>query len=660
MEKSKNVEHAISHVYPSLVQIYVITTYYEDGREKKAEASGSGVIISPEGYVVTNHHVAGNAIAIRCILSTKEELSAKLIGTDALSDLAVLKLDLSQRSPEVRPLPVAHFGSSKDLKVGDPVWAMGCPLAISQSVTKGIVANKDMMFSKFIGGDLVLNGEDVGSLVKWIGHDAQIQPGNSGGPLVNLEGEIVGINEIGLGSMSGAIPSDLAKSVVQELIAHGKVKRAWLGAIFQPLLKGGIQTSQGLIPIHPDTPGVLVGGVVPDSPAERGGLQPGDIVVAVDENPVKVHFREELPSFHMLILSKPIGQIVRFKILRDGKEQTLSLTPELRENAEGKETEVKEWGVVIENITTLIAKELQLHNKHGALVTSVRPGGPASQAIPPIEAGDVIVQVGSSPIPNKEALLQSTAKLTEGTKVVSTAVTLERKDAHLITVVDVGIREPPPPAQESKKPWLPFATQVISKKLASALALPVAKGVRITQTYPEDHVQKTDFHVGDILTYIDGIPIEASEPEDADVFDAMIRNYRVGSKVEISILRSNKPMKVGVVLQERPKSEKEFKIYENVDLEFKARDISYFDRIKNRWNSNEPGAVVSEIQRGGWASVGGLLEGDLIQAVNGEKVMGIEDLELLVKKSRDPSSKGTVFLVKRGIHTFFLELEPTW
>src|SRR5947207_13301916 len=149
-----------------------------------------------------------------------------------------------------------------------------------------------MMLPRALAGRFTLDGEDVGSLVKWIGHDAAIQPGNSGGPLVDLGGEVVGINEIGLGSMSGAIPSELAQQVARELISHGKVKRSWIGAEFQPLLKRHEQA-------NPDARGVLVAGVVRGRAAEAAGLKAGDVVLELDGTPVTARFREELPAFNL-------------------------------------------------------------------------------------------------------------------------------------------------------------------------------------------------------------------------------------------------------------------------------------------------------------------------------------------------------------------------
>ena len=157
---------------------------------------------------MTNHHVAGKTKAIVCTLSSREEIPAELVGTDPLSDIAVLKL----KPAKPRKFPVASFGSAASLKVGDRVLAIGSPLALSQSVTMGIVSNTEMIMPQLFWpfNRMTLEGEDVGSLVRWIGHDAPIFGGNSGGPLINLKGEIVGVNEISIG-LAGAIPADLAQ-----------------------------------------------------------------------------------------------------------------------------------------------------------------------------------------------------------------------------------------------------------------------------------------------------------------------------------------------------------------------------------------------------------------------------------------------------------------
>ena len=182
---------------PLLVRVEVVTNEaLRDGCEKLEDPEAERSF-TDKGHVLTNHHVAGKATRIICRLSNREEIEAELIGTDILSDLSILKLDLSSRR-ETSPLPVAQLGDSSEVSVGDTVLAMGSPAGLSQSVTLGIVSNTEMIPPRSSRFDL--DGENVGELVRWIGHDAVIYPGNSGGPLVNLDGEIIGVNEVGIGS----------------------------------------------------------------------------------------------------------------------------------------------------------------------------------------------------------------------------------------------------------------------------------------------------------------------------------------------------------------------------------------------------------------------------------------------------------------------------
>ncbi len=260
------IESAIARVKPALVRIRVVSTDFSDGREVKMQVVGSGAIITRDGYLITNHHVAGHAVRIFCTLWNREEIEAELVGTDPLTDIAILKL---KPDHPVRFTP-AEFGDSSDLKVGDYVLAMGSPMALSQSVTLGIISNTEMTMPRFWGssGRFRLDGEDVGSLVRWIGHDAAIYGGNSGGPLVDLRGKIIGINEIsyGLGRRDSRQPGPEASP--NRSWPKAGFERSWLGLDVQPLFKRS-----------EDKHGVLISGVLENSPAAKAGFKPGDLLL---------------------------------------------------------------------------------------------------------------------------------------------------------------------------------------------------------------------------------------------------------------------------------------------------------------------------------------------------------------------------------------------
>ena len=638
------VSRAIARVYPSLVQILVLSTYSEGGRERKAGATGSGAIISPEGHVITNHHVVGRATAIRVVLPTREELEAKLVGTDPLSDIAVIQLDLSRRPKGSPPLPAATFGASESVRVGDAVLAMGCPLALSQAVTRGIVANVDLRIPR----PIEIEGENVGSVVKWIGHDAQIFPGNSGGPLVNLDGEIIGINELVMG-LGAAIPADLARAVAQQLIARGKVERAWTGMTFQPLLKES--------PVS--TTGVLVSGVLPGTPAAEGGVRPGDRIVAVEGKPVTVRFDTQLPAFTNELLQRTPGKPLALQLVRGSQTVEVKLSPLARDAARGKESEFKEWGMTGRRLTRVEAIDLQRPDTRGLLVGTLRPGGPADKAVPALRREDVIVSVAGKPVESPEALSKTTADIVRTAKApVPTVVGFERGAEKLLTVVEVGIRPPQEPPQEARRGWLPVNTQVLSPKLAIALGIKGRKGARVTQVLPDGDA--SGLRVGDVVTKVDDALVEASEPQDVDVFDALLRAYTPGSKALLAVLRDGKPMQLTVTLKEAPRLENELRVYEDVALEFRARDISYLDRVKRRWAKETTGALVSQVDAGGWASVGGLRTDDLVLAVDGTTGRAVKELEQVLRRLTETKPGQVVFFVRRGVQTLFVEVQPAW
>jgi serine protease Do len=643
-ETQRAVDEAIRKVYPALVRIHSVSLYYSDGREVKGESAGSGVIISRDGYVVTNHHVAGRSRRLRCTLSDKREIEASLVGSDALADVSVLKLK------EGGPFPVATWGDSESVKVGDPVLAMGSPRAISQSVTLGIVSNKEMTIpALYWPYSFRVDGEDTGSLVKWIGHDAQIFPGNSGGPLVSLSGQIIGINEISLG-LAGAIPGNLARVVATELIDKGEIKRSWLGLSVQPLLKGGGQDK-----------GALVGGVLPDSPADKAGLKSGDVLVSYGGKPVQVRYPEQLPELNRRMLETPIGEAVELVYLRDGKEHRAKATTEARGPAQGEQGALKSWGITVEEITLLASKELQREPHSGVVISSVRPGAGSTEAKPPLQGDDIIVSVQGKDVRTIKDLVAVSEELTKDkAEPVPVLVAFERKTQKMLTVVRIGYRDTLDRSAEATKAWVSASTQVLTPDLAKALGVPGKKGVRLTQIYSGGAADKAGLKVGDLILRLDGDEIAASQPEDVEVFPSMVRQYAVGAKVKLDVVRDGKPSVVEVTLGPSPQSSRELDEYRDPHFEFTARDLTFQDRVQQKLEGDERGALIAGVENGGWAALAHLAVGDIVQSVDGTPVVDAASLKARMAVIHEKKPTRVVFFVRRGVHTVFVELEPDW
>jgi serine protease Do len=640
------IDAAIEKVKPALVRIRVVSTEFGEGREIKQQAVGSGSIITKDGYIITNHHVAGHATRMFCTMWNREEIEAELIGTDPLTDISIIKL----KPEKPRTFSFISFGDSSQIRVGDYVLAMGSPMALSQSVTLGIISNTELVIPRFWGGgDFKLDGENVGALVRWIGHDAAIYGGNSGGPLVNLKGDIIGINEISYG-LAGAIPGNLAKSVADQLIAKGKVVRSWLGIDVQPLFKHSNEQH-----------GILISGVMEDSPASAAGLKDGDLMLRLNGAATDVHFDEQLPEFMARTTSLPLDKEAVAVVKRDGKDVTVRLKPAEREEIYPKQKELKQWGLTVRNLSSILAREMKRDSTDGVVVTSVRPGGPAGGAKPALDVRDVIIEVGGEPIKNVQGLIEFTRKLTDGkTEPVPVVATFERKAARFLTVVKVGIQELKDPGLEVTKAWLPVETQVISRDIAKELGDPGLKGFYITRVFADSTAAKAALKPGDFITAVDDEKLTASGSEFEDELSSLIRQYDVGKTVELSILRGKDKMKIPVELARSPRLRREMKKYRNDDFEFTVHDVSFFDAAAEQFKKDQQGVLVEEVKSGSWAELGTLYAGDLILEVNGQAISNVDELRRAMEQIASAKKSVVTIKVMRGIHTMYLELEPNW
>lgn len=366
--------------------------FFEGPVQRPQKSLGSGFIINQDGYILTNNHVVEGADEIQVQLTDKRKFDAKVIGSDPKTDLCVIRIS-------AKDLPAATLGDSDRLRVGDWVMAVGNPFGLEHTVTAGIVSAK----GRVIG---------AGPYDDFIQTDASINPGNSGGPLFNLQGEVVGVNSAIVASGQGigfAIPINMAKDLVPQLISSGKVTRAWLGVGIQDITPE-LAKSFAL----PDQKGSLISNVFPGSPAEKAGIKSGDIILKFKGKDIGES--HELPT---LVAREPVGSKVSMAVLRDGK--TIDLEVTLGEMAQGeKEIEKaartggsKELGLAVRDLMPEEIAELRLQREHhGIAVVDVEAGSQADQA--GVRRGDILLSLNHVKINSVGEYLEAAKKVKAG------------------------------------------------------------------------------------------------------------------------------------------------------------------------------------------------------------------------------------------------------
>ena len=363
-------------------------------RERKVRSLGSGFVISPDGYIVTNNHVVEGVDSITVLFADGTELEATVIGRDPKTDVALIKVETDEK------LFALPLGESATARTGDWVVAIGNPFGLEHTVTAGIISAKHRVIGQ-------------GNYDDFIQTDAAINPGNSGGPLLNLSGEVIGINTAinpRANTIGFAIPIDMAKVILPQLRASGHVTRGWLGVMIQkitPELADELELDDAL--------GALVSKVIPDGPAEDAGLKRYDVIVEFDGTRI-----EDLSELPRVVAKTPVNKKVKVVVVRDSRRKTLTAKIDVLE--EPGETELasapgnkspEEFGMRVQNLTPELAERLGIDETHGAIVTSVEPGSPADEA--GLRRRDVILEVDRSEVKNVDDLRDQLDAADDGT-----------------------------------------------------------------------------------------------------------------------------------------------------------------------------------------------------------------------------------------------------
>ncbi len=333
--------------------------------KRKKQGQGSGFIISKDGYILTNNHVVEDADTITVILSDKKKLKAKVIGTDPMSDVALIKIENGSQ------LPSLPLGDSDKLEVGEWVIAIGNPFGLNQTVTVGVVSAK--------GRSRV----GINEYENFIQTDAAINPGNSGGPLLNIHGEVIGINSALFSRTGGymgigfAIPINMVKAIQSQLHKHGKVTRGWLGVAIQDV-NDDLAKSFGLKKAQ----GILVSEVQPDSPAEKAGLLRGDVIIRLDDRDL-----QDVNELRNRIALIAPGTKTGLTIIRDSKQMSIDVMigerpadlTKISKRADGNSS-LEKFGLSFQTLTPELAEQLGFSRKKGIVISDVAPGSPAQKA----------------------------------------------------------------------------------------------------------------------------------------------------------------------------------------------------------------------------------------------------------------------------------------
>ncbi len=648
---AERITKARDAVLPVVVSILTVRQDYQQGEPVLSVSSGSGTVISAQGHIATNAHVTQNGKSFRVVFYDGRELPAKLVGTDTASDLAVLQAI----PPTTETFPHAAFaGNLDDLKPGDTVLAMGAPWGLSNSMSAGVVNNpRRLLVSLFDDEadyeDRLGIDEPTGRYYAWIQHDAAIAPGNSGGPLVDLNGRIVGVNTRGMivgGDLAFAIPSPDVAQVVNRLITDGKIQRVALGFRLRSLK--GTRYKEG----------VLINAVERRSQAEKAGLQAGDRIVSLNNDVVTALQPVDVPALQRRIAELPVGSDVKLEVERNAKTLQMTLKADAQPKARGDDFASSAFGISVTELTKPMGRRRHLENDAGLLITGIRPGGAAAIARPKLQAGDIIRKVDHQAL-NEVSQFSKLPIITNGEKYY--LFEIERDDEKIISLLKAEsndkVRVPLP---ELPKSWSGVEVQAISSSLAKDMKLS-SSGYRITRLYPDSPLAKAGAKTGDVLTALQEQNLKPANDVATEPFHQAVRDVVPETEVVFQALRDGKPVSFKLGFLPSPISSAGLRTLHIGKLGVEVRELGFYDRVNEHLPANQSGVILDGVESGGPAGLAHLQRSDIIIRVGQNDVNNLESLRKAIDAALAVKSDALIpIIVIRGSENRVLYLDPYW
>jgi serine protease Do len=638
-------------VLPHVVSILVVREEFQQGASRLSLSGGSGTIVSADGHVVTNAHVTDKGRAFRVVFGDGRELPARLVGEDPLSDIAVLRI----RGADGERFRHARFAETLDLRAGDAVVAIGAPWGMANSLSAGVVNNPRRLLVSIFQDEADHEGrlgpdQPSGRYYAWIQHDAPISPGNSGGPLVDLAGRIVGVNTLGQffgGDMAFAIPGPEAAEVARQLIESGRVRRADFGLRLRSRAGSG----------HPR--GVLVNSVRPEGPAARAGLRPGDRLVALDGAGIDAAVAEDIPAIERRLAEMPPGRAVVLTVERGARRFEARIVPEEASADRGREREIRAWGLTAVELTPAMAARRGLPYREGLVVSGVRPGGAAATASPAIASGDVLRALDGQPLARLDAVRDCGDE--GGPGEAPRLLEVDRQGATLVVALTPApcerVREP---QAELPKPWAGVMVQPVGAALARLIGVPDRVGYRVTRVIPGTPYARAGGRVGDLVVAIDGEPVPVVNATDTTPFEQRIRNADDGQPLEVTIVRDGRERTLTLSLEIAPEPDTAMASAEIDGFGLRVRELSFFDRLNRRLPEDLAGVLVESVEPGGLAGLAFVARNDIVLEIDGRPVPDIDALRAALAAARRGSAPSIVFTVRRDRETRLLFLARDW